>query len=141
MRLLAMVLITLATLGFTAAPGEARSRSDQAQVQSRQQTTTTRASAARASAAPQRQAATRTASHGRAAAQGGRDTRHAATRSGGRGQASAACRGRNCGTHSRTVSWQGGLEPPTHAQATTCPSGTLATLAHGHTDIVRCMPL
>jgi hypothetical protein len=39
------------------------------------------------------------------------------------------------------VSWQAGLAPATNAQARSCPVGTMATLANGHTDIVRCMPL
>ncbi|MBR0674337.1 hypothetical protein GXW76_24405, partial [Roseomonas soli] len=55
-------------------------------------------------------------------------------------QAAAACtRGARCAP--RQVSWQAGLAPATNAQAQACPAGTLATLARGHTDVVRCVPL
>ena len=36
---------------------------------------------------------------------------------------------------------QGGLEPPTNTQAQPCPTGTMATLALGHNNVVRCLPL
>jgi hypothetical protein len=39
------------------------------------------------------------------------------------------------------VTWQSGLPPATNEQARSCPTGTLATLARGHTDVVRCLPL
>jgi hypothetical protein len=167
MRLLASALIALATLTWSAAPTEARTR-DQAQAQARQGAPqANRAAASRAATAPQRQAAarptaarptavrqaaaspsrdargTRQGSARRAAAspRDARGTRQAATRAGNRQQAAANCRGRNCAPRTRTVSWQGGLEPATNAQAHACPTGTLATLAHGHSNIVRCMPL
>jgi hypothetical protein len=162
MRLLASALIALATLTWGAAPTEARTR-EQAQAQTRQAAPqATRTAASRAAAAPQRQAASRPTAVRQAAASPSRDargtrqastrqpaasprdargTRQAASRAGSRQQAAANCRGRNCAPRTRTVSWQGGLEPATNAQAHACPSGTLATLAHGHSDIVRCMPL
>ena len=150
MRLLASALIALATLTWTASPGEARTR-EQAQAQSRQAAPqANRASATRTAAAPQRQSApARQAAPARQGAAGqartandARGARQAAARSGGhQQQAAAQCRGRNCAPRSRTVSWQGGLEPPTNAQAQSCPAGTLATLAHGHSDVVRCLPL
>ncbi|WP_244408807.1 hypothetical protein [Roseomonas fluvialis] len=165
MRLLASALIVLASLGWSAAPSEARTR-DQAQAQSRQGTPqASRASATRAAAAPQRrEAASRSATsrqatsqrtpardargtrqastRSAASARDARGTRQAAARSGTRQQQAAVnCRGRNCAPRTRAVSWQGGLEPATNAQAHACPTGTLATLAHGHSDIVRCMPL
>ena len=40
----------------------------------------------------------------------------------------------------RPLSWQAGLPSASNAQRD-CPAGTLATLARGHNDIVRCMPL
>ena len=49
-----------------------------------------------------------------------------------------------CGNASRMVSWGGwaqGLPPALGIQAQECPSGTMATLAAGHDDIVRCIPL
>ena len=54
---------------------------------------------------------------------------------------SAACRrGRHCGGV-RTSSWSAGLIPAANVQASECPDGTMATLARGHDNIVRCMPL
>jgi hypothetical protein len=108
----------------------------------RQAPTATRTPAATRQAAARppagRAAGTRQAANPRDA----RGARQAAARSGGRQQVAAStCRGRNCAPRTRTVSWQGGLEPATNAQAHACPAGTLATLAIGHSDIVRCMPL
>jgi hypothetical protein len=167
MRLLASALIVLASLTWSAAPTEARTR-DQAQARQgapqANRAGATRASAARQSPATTRQTATRPATTRQAAARpantrqaatrqantrqtqtararNARGTRQAASRAGGRQQAAATCRGRNCAPTRRTVSWQGGLEPATNEQARGCPTGTLATLAHGHSDIVRCMPL
>src|SRR4051812_6493493 len=37
--------------------------------------------------------------------------------------------------------WAAGLPAPALVQANECPDGTMATLARGHDDIVRCMPL
>jgi len=34
-----------------------------------------------------------------------------------------------------------GLPPALGVQAETCPAGTMATLAEGHENIVRCIPL
>jgi hypothetical protein len=38
------------------------------------------------------------------------------------------------------VSWQRGLPTASNAQRA-CPAGTFATLARGHDDVVRCMPI
>ncbi len=38
-------------------------------------------------------------------------------------------------------SWAQGLPPALHVQAQECPTGTMATLAEGHEDIVRCIPI
>ena len=37
--------------------------------------------------------------------------------------------------------WSRGLAPAANVQANECPAGTMATLAHGHGDVVRCMPI
>lgn len=37
--------------------------------------------------------------------------------------------------------WAHGLPPALGVQARECPSGTMATLAEGHDDVVRCIPL
>lgn len=37
--------------------------------------------------------------------------------------------------------WARGLEPAANVQANECPAGTMATLARGHDDVVRCMPI
>jgi hypothetical protein len=41
---------------------------------------------------------------------------------------------------SSVVGWQSGLPTASYAQQE-CPAGTFATLARGHDDVVRCMPL
>jgi len=41
----------------------------------------------------------------------------------------------------RSVGWSAGLPPAAGIQAGGCPSGTMATLARGHGDVVRCMPI
>jgi len=176
MRVLAAVLIALATLAWSAPAAEARTRSDQTQAQSRSagqqanrasatRRTTTPPRGARASGRVGREAAATsrrgngaaratpnrpTAGQSRASRQAStrgarnasaRGTRDATSRGGARQTAGAACRGRNCAAQRRPVSWQAGLEPATNEQARSCPVGTMATLARGHSDIVRCMPL
>jgi hypothetical protein len=37
--------------------------------------------------------------------------------------------------------WAAGLSPAAGIQADECPAGTMATLARGHEDIIRCMPI
>jgi hypothetical protein len=37
--------------------------------------------------------------------------------------------------------WARDLPPAAGVQAEECPSGTMATLARGHEDIIRCMPI
>ena len=64
--------------------------------------------------------------------------------------AAGACtrRGANrCGTQavsrrgsSGVAGWQSGLPVASHTQRE-CPDGTFATLARGHEDVVRCMPM
>ncbi|MCX7685948.1 MAG: hypothetical protein N2Z67_11850 [Acetobacteraceae bacterium] len=48
--------------------------------------------------------------------------------------------GRCVGTTAANTRWQGGLPPMTMAQQE-CPAGTVATLARGHADVVRCLPI
>ena len=45
------------------------------------------------------------------------------------------------GTRPQTVRWMHGLSAAANVQARECPDGTMATLAHGHDNITRCMPL
>jgi hypothetical protein len=48
---------------------------------------------------------------------------------------------RVCGQATHSIAgWQSGLPRADNAQ-TECPDGTFATLARGHDDVVRCMPL
>lgn len=56
----------------------------------------------------------------------------------GRG-ATLRCRG----GASQTASWRWaqGLPPALNVQAQECPADTMATLAEGHDDIVRCIPI
>ncbi|MFL1464202.1 hypothetical protein ACI6QG_18470, partial [Roseococcus sp. DSY-14] len=76
-------------------------------------------------------------------------SRQQAAPAGLRQTAMAACTTRNgrrsCGpvaAQARTVSfrWGGDLGPPTMAQST-CPDGTIATTAIGHSNVTRCVPL
>lgn len=58
--------------------------------------------------------------------------------------ASAACmrvRGVSRCRPQSVMSWTQGLPPAAGVQAQDCPAGTMATLARGHDDIVRCMPI
>jgi hypothetical protein len=48
--------------------------------------------------------------------------------------------GRCVRTPAANTRWQGGLPPMTMAQQE-CPSGTVATLARGHANVVRCLPI
>ncbi len=43
-------------------------------------------------------------------------------------------------TRTATMRWTGGLAPAAFSQ-TGCPDGTIATMAIGHSDITRCVPL
>jgi hypothetical protein len=48
------------------------------------------------------------------------------------------------GGAARTANWGGwarGLPPALGVQAQECPAGTMGTLAQGHEDIVRCIPI
>jgi hypothetical protein len=40
-----------------------------------------------------------------------------------------------------SLSWTHGLPPALNVQTQACPAGTMATLAEGHDDIVRCIPI
>jgi hypothetical protein len=55
------------------------------------------------------------------------------TRNGRRSCAPAA-------TRTASMRWTGGLAPAAMSQAG-CPDGTIATMAIGHSDITRCVPL
>ncbi len=53
------------------------------------------------------------------------------------------CRGQSLTwSQERSISgWTHGLAPAANVQANECPAGTMATLAQGHDDIVRCLPI
>jgi hypothetical protein len=59
--------------------------------------------------------------------------------------AAAACprdgRGGGARCRSRAVGWMDGLSPAAGVQAAECPAGTMATLATGYADVVRCVPI
>ena len=55
-----------------------------------------------------------------------------------RGGSRPRCRG---AAQAVSWSWTQGLPPALHVQAQECPAGTMATLAEGHEDIVRCIPI
>ena len=63
-----------------------------------------------------------------------------------KGATPAGCdrRARHCrgsGLVKTHFGWTQGLPPAAGVQANECPDGTLATLARGHEDVVRCMPI
>ncbi|MBX9748711.1 MAG: hypothetical protein K5Q68_03760 [Roseococcus sp.] len=122
----------------------------------------TRPAASRSSASTTRQAAasrtTRPTAANRNMARSGGTTRHAAAipyarqpaaqaPRGLRQTAMASCTTRNgrrvCSpgaTRNVAMRWTGGLAPAAMSQAG-CPDGTIATMALGHNDITRCVPL
>ena|SRR5690349_14378486 len=51
------------------------------------------------------------------------------------------CSAKRGGCHAPRMSWAQGLPPAAGIQANSCPDGTMAVLARGHDDIVRCMPI
>ena len=64
------------------------------------------------------------------------------------GQAACARKAEGGPAHCRTATahpssrrWARGLPPALGVQARDCPAGTMATLARGHDDIVRCLPM
>lgn len=117
--------------------------------------TTTRAAIARQATTrrPTAQPVQRNATSRRAAAQpvsrnlrggnarGARNSGYVTTRGGRqaaacpRGSRAARCRGE------RRFAWQSGLPQAAGVQTVSCPTGTVETPAHGHTTIMRCLPL
>ena len=55
--------------------------------------------------------------------------------------AAGACSAKRGGCRAPRMSWTQGLPPAAGIQANACPDGTMAVLAQGHDDIVRCMPI
>ncbi|WP_149539171.1 hypothetical protein [Siccirubricoccus phaeus] len=139
--------------------GQGRSPAPQARVVAQRLAVVAPRPAAAASRPAQQQTASRPAAH-RPAAQRQAGRRQAAQRvtapvqrSAMRGQvgmvrdaraASANTAPRRLATKSRprvqTVRWMSGLPAAANVQAQECPDGTMATLARGHDDIVRCVP-
>ncbi|MGK7870701.1 hypothetical protein [Falsiroseomonas sp. E2-1-a20] len=109
---------------------------------------TARASAQRGRATPPRAAAVARSGRptARAARSGVRNGQVAVRRNDVRAQrrgtvvrgAAAATISRSVGN--RNLGWQAGLPAMTMEQRD-CPVGTFATLARGHDDVIRCMPL
>ncbi len=58
-----------------------------------------------------------------------------------RAASAAACSAKRGGCRTERMSWSQGLPPAAGIQANACPDGTMAMLATGHDDIVRCMPI
>jgi hypothetical protein len=133
------ILLALTALAFMMPAAEAARRDEsgrQAASRPAQQAQTAPAQRGKATtqrttrrAAPSRQQA-RAASTRRATLRPG-DVR--TSRSGVAMRGTAAAR-------SGIAGWQAGLPRADYAQ-TECPDGTFATLARGHDDVVRCMPL
>lgn len=167
MRFLALAMLAL-SLGVAAMPADAVAASERGRTrvaaQAPQQGPAHRSRAAvssttRAATARHARPATGRATEARQAARAG--SRAVATRSAeraftrGRGAAAEplrrdatvrACprgaRASRCGAAMpRPLAWQAGLEPAAGVQMAACPEGTVGTLARGHTNITRCMPL
>lgn len=117
--------------------------------------TTTRAAIAReaTSRRPTAQPVQRNATSRRAAAQpvsrnlrgaNGRAARQSGFAASSTGRQAAACgrgtRAGRCRGETR-FAWQSGLPQAAGVQTVSCPSGTVETPAHGHTTIMRCLPL
>lgn len=58
-----------------------------------------------------------------------------------RGRTVSRCTAGGGGGGQTRLAWQAGLAPAAHVQTSDCPEGTMATLATGHTNVVRCMPI
>ncbi|MBX9702266.1 MAG: hypothetical protein K2X74_22710, partial [Acetobacteraceae bacterium] len=62
-------------------------------------------------------------------------------------EAATTCRSgaRNCRLYRvsapQPMRWSQGLSPALNVQTSNCPAGTMATLATGHSNVVRCMPI
>ncbi len=150
-----IILLALLALACAVPPAEAARRDERRNEASR---VTQQAPAARAAARPAapRAAAPRPAAARPAAARSPATSRTAARqaprntvqRGDVRSQRSGTLvRGAAAATISRAparrtgvAGWQAGLPTASNAQRA-CPDGTFATLARGHEDIVRCMPL
>lgn len=130
-------------------PGPTRLATAPASVTTRgaiaRQTTSRRPSAqpVQRSAAPRRSAAQPVSRNLRGGnARLARGTGYAAPR--GRREAAACARGSRaarCRGGERRFAWQAGLPQAAGVQTLSCPSGTVETPAHGHTTIMRCLPL
>lgn len=101
-----------------------------------------RGQAARANQTGRANAARGSARPSDARGQGARPAYHTVTRGAsrqaaacGRGSRAARCRGET------RFAWQSGLPQAAGVQTISCPSGTVETPAHGHTTIMRCLPL
>lgn len=136
----------LAARGSDRSPGGTAQRAKVAAAPAPSAGKPVRAAPARAAAAPHRKPTAQAARGGvrtAAAAAAARDRRlaYAAAAS------STACRGgvRNCRlvrvVAPQPMRWSQGLSPALNVQGSNCPVGTMATLATGHTNVVRCMPI
>ena len=121
MRLLSLILLGL---GLIAAPADAAQKGGGQRPQ------------ARVAVKPHQAARPQTIVHRsvpmRSRGSAGRDQRAASA---------AACSARRGGCQARRMSWAQGLSPAAGIQANACPDGTMAVLATGHDDIIRCMPI
>ena len=148
--MLALAGLIFATAPMLAAEAAERSGSRQQRVQSQPRMQMARVQMARVNlvshAVPARPVARIVAMRGRQVAvqrsapmrgQGVvmRDQRAASAATGG----CTARRGAQC--RSPRMNWTQGLSPAAGIQANECPDGTMATLARGHEDITRCMPI
>lgn len=158
MRRTLLALIALACMSPAAEAarrderGREAPRAAQQQEHKPQQVKAAPAQRSSAASAPRRQAASRGSARQQTAALAPGDVRTSRSSLVVRGAAAAtvsrdamaSCTRRNgrtvCGGGSSVAGWQAGLPSVSYAQRE-CPEGTFATLARGHEDVVRCMPL
>ncbi|WP_043360747.1 hypothetical protein [Belnapia sp. F-4-1] len=127
MRLFSLLLLGL---GLIAVPAEAAQKSGGGRQQA--QATVTKPQQAGRSQLGRPQSAVHRSVPMRGRGSAGRDQRAASA---------AACSAKHGGCRAPRMSWAQGLPPAAGIQANACPDGTMAVLATGHDDIVRCMPI
>ncbi|MDJ0386573.1 hypothetical protein QMO56_00485 [Roseomonas sp. E05] len=136
-RLIPLCLLGLLSIALvpTADAATGRRESHAAGSKSAKASTPNRTAAARPAAQPQRSASRQSAASVRSA-----KARPAQILRKGKVQRTASRVAQRPAAGPRLTSWQAGL-PAAAGEQRECPVGTMSTLARGHDDVVRCLPL
>jgi len=136
-RLIPLCLLGLLSVALvpTAEAAGSRREAHAAGSKSAKASVSTRTAAARPAAQPQRSASRPTAASVRNAA-----AKPAQLMRRGSAQRTASRAPKRAPAGPRLTSWQAGL-PAAAGEQRECPVGTMSTLARGHDDVVRCLPL